>query len=77
MPEQTHKLAHSIDDVTKLTGIGRSFVYEEIKAGRLLVRKAGRRTIIFDADLGAWLTSLPEKSSAAPQPSKLRVKTHK
>jgi excisionase family DNA binding protein len=77
MPEHVRKLAHSIDDVTKLTGIGRSFVYEEIKGGRLLVRKAGRRTLIFEADLSAWLKSLPEKSCGTPQHNKLRLKTHK
>jgi excisionase family DNA binding protein len=77
MPEHPSKLAHSIDDVTKLTGIGRSFVYEEIKAGRLLVKKAGRRSLIFDADLGAWLKSLPEKSCAAPKPNQLNPEAHK
>jgi excisionase family DNA binding protein len=59
----TRKLAYSIAEVTKLTGVGRSFIYEEIKIGRLLVRKAGRRTLIFETDLRAWLASLPEKHS--------------
>ena len=31
-------------------GIGRTKVYEEINAGRLKARKAGRRTIIADDD---------------------------
>jgi excisionase family DNA binding protein len=57
------KIAYSIVDVTDLTGLGRSFVYEAIKAGNLIVRKAGRRTLVFDADLNAWLASLPEKRS--------------
>jgi excisionase family DNA binding protein len=64
MQSERRKLTHSIDDVTKLTGVGRSFIYEAIKAGNLIVRKAGRRTLIFDADLNAWLASLPEKRSA-------------
>jgi excisionase family DNA binding protein len=63
MQGERQKLTHSIDDVTKLTGLGRSFIYEAIKAGNLLVRKAGRRTLIFDADLNAWLASLPAKRS--------------
>ena len=58
-----HRLAHSIADVMKIIGIGRSFIYEEIKQGRLRVRKAGRRSLIFDADLKAWLTALPDKTS--------------
>jgi excisionase family DNA binding protein len=63
MQGERRKLTHSIDDVTKLTGVGRSFIYEEIKAGNLSIRKAGRRTLIFDADLNAWLASLPSANS--------------
>ena len=63
MQNPAQKLAYSIDDVTKLTGVGRSFIYEAIKAGNLSIRKAGRRTLIFDADLNAWLANLPEKRS--------------
>jgi excisionase family DNA binding protein len=64
MQSERRKLTHSIDDVTKLTGVGRSFIYEAIKAGNLSIRKAGRRTLIFDADLIAWLASLPVTRSA-------------
>jgi excisionase family DNA binding protein len=67
------RLAHSIADVAKITGVGRSFIYEEIKAGRLIVKKAGRRSLVFDADLKAWLASLPAKS---PSNSKLNPNTH-
>jgi excisionase family DNA binding protein len=56
--------AHSISQVTRITGIGRSFLYEEISAGRLAAKKAGRRTLIFDADLNAWLAGLPQMRSA-------------
>ncbi|MDO8397975.1 MAG: DNA-binding protein [Bradyrhizobium sp.] len=63
MQSERRKLTHSIDDVTKLTGVGRSFIDEEIKAGNLKMRKAGRRTLIFDADLNAWLASLPSVNS--------------
>jgi excisionase family DNA binding protein len=59
------RLAHSINQVTKITGIGRSFLYEEINAGRLVVKKAGRRSLVFDADLKAWLESLPKLRSAS------------
>ncbi len=59
--ETSPKLAYSIADVTKLTGVGRSFIYDEIKAGRLHIRKAGRRTLIFNADLQAWLAQLPDQ----------------
>jgi hypothetical protein len=52
-------LAHSIDDVRRRTGIGRTSIFEAIKNGDLQARKHGRRTVILDTDLRAWLTSLP------------------
>ena len=56
-------LVYSIADITKLVGLGRTFVYQEIKEGRLAVRKAGRRTLVLDADLKVWLSVLPTKAS--------------
>jgi hypothetical protein len=52
------KLAHSIDDVVALSSVGRTLVFAEIKAGRLIARKCGRRTIILRSDLHRWLKSL-------------------
>jgi excisionase family DNA binding protein len=62
------RLAHSINEVTTITGVGRSFLYEEIKEGRLRIRKAGRRSLIFDVDLKMWLASLPEKQTHSNTP---------
>ena len=50
----------------KLVGLGRTFVYfvyQEIKEGRLSVRKAGWRTLVLEPDLKAWLGALPNKTS--------------
>jgi excisionase family DNA binding protein len=49
----------SIVEAARTANIGRSTVYEAIKAGRLVARKMGRRTIILDRDLQAWLSTLP------------------
>lgn len=49
------KLAYSISDLPALTSLGRSFIYEEIKAGRLHTVKAGRRTLVMADDLKSWL----------------------
>jgi hypothetical protein len=54
-----HKLAYSIPEFAEGAGLGRSFIYEEIKAGRLKVRKAGRRSIIIHDEGRAYLQSLP------------------
>jgi excisionase family DNA binding protein len=58
-------LAHSIDGAAARANVGRVTLYEEINAGRLRARKVGRRTIILDDDLRAWLASLPVLKGAA------------
>lgn len=71
MPAQIRKLAYSIAQLTELSGVGRSFLYEEIKAGRLVVTKAGRRSLVLYDDAVAWLTTLPKLSPAATSSSAL------
>jgi hypothetical protein len=44
--EQLRKLAYSIAELSEMAGVGRSFLYEEVKAGHLVVTKAGRRSIV-------------------------------
>jgi hypothetical protein len=61
MQNDVRKIAYSVDDVVKLVGIGRSLLFEELAAGRILAKKIGRRTVILETDLSAWLKSLPEK----------------
>jgi excisionase family DNA binding protein len=56
---QNRKLAHSIAEFAQLSGLGRSFLYEQIKSGHLPVRKAGRRTLILHDEGQAWLAKLP------------------
>jgi hypothetical protein len=60
VPEQFRKLAYSIAELCQMAGVGRSFLYEEVKAGHLVVTKAGRRSIVLHADAIAWLTGLPK-----------------
>lgn len=63
--EKGGKIAHSIDGVCETTDVGRTSVYGAIRAGKLKARKPGRRTIILDEDLRAWLASLPSNTEAA------------
>ena len=60
MPEQIRKLAYSIAELSQISEIGRSFLYEEIKAGRLVVTKARRRSLVLYDDALAWLATLPK-----------------
>jgi hypothetical protein len=61
------KLAYSIQELSRLSGLGRTFLYEEIKAGRLIVSKAGRRSIVLHDDAANWLAGLPKINSPAIQ----------
>lgn len=54
--------AYSVEGFGENFSIGRSTIYEEIRAGRLKVRKAGARTLIAHEDALAWLNALPIRS---------------
>jgi len=57
--QEQEPLAVSIEDAVRASGLCRTKVYEDINAGRLRARKAGRRTLILVADLNTWLKNLP------------------
>jgi hypothetical protein len=61
--------AMSIDGFCKAYGIGRTKAYEEINAGRLKARKAGKRTIITEDDAEEWLSLLPAFQEGLSEPS--------
>jgi excisionase family DNA binding protein len=56
---KTNSIALSIPEAVSITGIGRTTLYAAIKAGKLVARKCGKRTIILQSDLINWLNSLP------------------
>ncbi len=51
--------AFTIDEFCQWARVGRTIVYQEIKAGRLKVRKVGRRTLIARIEAERWLNDLP------------------
>jgi excisionase family DNA binding protein len=55
----TEFLAHTIADTTKISGLGRTTIYEAIGRGELEARKVGNRTLIMAASLRAFLDNLP------------------
>jgi hypothetical protein len=64
MPAVEPKLAYTIADLID-GGLGsRTKLYEEIKAGRLQVRKQGARTIILPEAVKQYLAGLPESRAA-------------
>lgn len=68
--EQTQQratpLAYTIKDAVKLTGMSRTRLYEELKSGRLVAKKAGRATLIPHESLEAWLKNLDNYPGAMP-----------
>ena len=55
----TEVIAHTIADATRVSGLGRTSLYELIGAGKIEARKAGNRTLIPAYSLRAYLSSLP------------------
>ena len=51
--------AYRIRDVCRVTGLGRTTVYEAIKSGALIARRYGRCTIVLAEDLVVFLRNLP------------------
>jgi hypothetical protein len=53
------KLAHTIPEAVRASGISRSALYLAIGRGALQARKCGARTLILDSDLRRLLRKLP------------------
>jgi len=70
------KLAYSIAELPAIVSLGRSHIYEEIKAGRLRTVKAGRRTLVLADDLQTWLLSLANAAEQVPDQTKASVPPH-
>lgn len=64
----TGQLGYTIAEAVKATGIGRTTIYADLKAGRLAARKRGKRTIILADDLRAYLASLPPQAGGCVTP---------
>ena len=65
---KSEKFAFSIDELCKPDGatpFGRSFIYEEIRAGHLIAQKAGGRTIVTAENLKKYLANLPVVNAAS------------
>lgn len=55
--------AYTISTFCRVYGVGRSFTYEEIRAGRLKIVKAGRRTLIPAKSARSWFANLGGEAS--------------
>jgi excisionase family DNA binding protein len=54
-----NKISFSIPETVRITSLGRSTIYQAVKSGQLKARKFGKRTVILECDLSAFLKALP------------------
>ena len=55
VPTELTKLAYRIDEAVKVTGLGRTFLYERMALGELKSIKIGGRRLILHTDLVVFL----------------------
>jgi excisionase family DNA binding protein len=60
-------LTYTIEDATKVTGLPRTTIYGLLGAGRLVAKKAGRRTLVTHDSIQAYLEGLPAANIRAPK----------
>lgn len=60
-----NKAYGTVPEAVQYSGISRSALYEAMKRGDLIARKAGRRTLVSFADLETYLASLPTYQAGA------------
>ena len=65
MSERSMYEAYTISQFCELYGIGKTFLYAEIKGNRLKACKAGTKTLILRAEAERWARSLPTLASSA------------
>ena len=62
MNKITEKAAYSVNEFLEVYGIGRTTFYQEVEAGRLKIKKLGKRTLIARSDAELWLSQLPSSN---------------
>jgi hypothetical protein len=63
-PNANDKIAFTIKEAVRASGLSRSMLYVAIGEGALRARKCGARTVILEADLRRFLRSLPRLAKA-------------
>lgn len=63
MNKPIDQVAVSVNEFCASVGIGRTFFYQEVKANRIKIVKAGSRTLIPISEKAAYLERLPAGNS--------------
>jgi excisionase family DNA binding protein len=59
----TRRAAWSLAEIAKQTGLSLGFLRNEVRAARLPIRKFGRRVLVLDEDLRAYLVHGSERKA--------------
>ena len=54
--ELADRLAYSVEEAARITGLSRDLLYDQMRVGKLLYLKVGRRRLITRQHLEAFLT---------------------
>ena len=65
--------AMSVDEFCGWASIGRSKFYQEVGAGRIRLRKIGRKSVVTMPDALAWLSNLPVAAWGAANDDKGQI----
>jgi excisionase family DNA binding protein len=57
----TRRIAWSLSEIARQTGLSLGFLRNEVRAARLPIRKFGRRVLVLDEDLRAYLVRGSER----------------
>jgi excisionase family DNA binding protein len=68
-PGPEERLAYSVDEAARLTGLSRDLLYDEMRRGHLTYLKVGRRRIITRQHLEQFLEIIPPQPPSKPTPS--------
>ena len=60
------RLAYSVDEAARLTGLSRDLLYDEMRRGTLMYLKVGRRRLITRQHLEQFLGITPSAPTAPP-----------
>ena len=59
MDRDDRPTAFSVRQFCEMHAIGRTTFYEEVKYGRLRIRKLGKRTLVLREEAERWISALP------------------
>lgn len=56
----TTTIYYSISETSRITGLGRTRLYQELNSGRLKAKKLGNRTVISGEAIDLFMAALPD-----------------